>query len=271
MSDAAIAQPGIGHNRPPTRLEAMKQRLKEETAFLWKRLDDLRVGLARVPEKIDASNESVATDFVAQVKKALKEAEKKRKEIVDPINEEKNAVQAHFKTITEQMEDALKPVTERLAAWQKEKDRILKEDAERRRREAEEAEAKARQEAEEARRAAEEIARKAQTDTERQAAANLFAREREATERAEQATQTSQEATRAATRTTRLRGDYGSVGFVRESWDFEIVDINAIPAAVLWRYLDRESIEKAIRAAMRAGVTEIRGVKINPKSSLIVK
>jgi hypothetical protein len=61
---------------------------------------------------------------------------------------------------------------------------------------------------------------------------------------------------------TRVRGDFGSIATLQHRWEFEVPDYTKVDYRILGAYLGREEIDKAIRAAIRAGVREIGGVKI---------
>jgi hypothetical protein len=60
----------------------------------------------------------------------------------------------------------------------------------------------------------------------------------------------------------RVRGDFGSIATLQHRWEFEVPDYTKVDYRILGAYLGREEIDKAIRAAIRAGVREIGGVKI---------
>ncbi len=63
---------------------------------------------------------------------------------------------------------------------------------------------------------------------------------------------------------TTTRGDFGTVS-AKKVWDFEIVDASAVPPEFLMVN------EKAIRAAVKAGVRNIPGVNIFQKEELSVR
>lgn len=55
--------------------------------------------------------------------------------------------------------------------------------------------------------------------------------------------------------------DGASVGFTN-FWNFEIVDYNKVPVAVLRKHLGDDAFKKAVRSAIKEGSREIKGVRI---------
>jgi hypothetical protein len=68
-----------------------------------------------------------------------------------------------------------------------------------------------------------------------------------------------------------VRGDFGSIATLQHRWTFEVQDYTKINYILLGAYLDREAIDKAIRAAIKAGVREIAGVKIFKEEKAVVR
>ena len=60
----------------------------------------------------------------------------------------------------------------------------------------------------------------------------------------------------------RQRGDLGAVASLRTTWDFEIVDRNAIPFERIAAHFSMSDVEKAVRRYVAAGNRELEGVRI---------
>lgn len=66
--------------------------------------------------------------------------------------------------------------------------------------------------------------------------------------------------------TMKIRGDYGAVAYAQTRWEFEIVDLDAVPREYM--SLDYPGVRDAIN---RDGVREIPGLKIRAVEHLVVK
>lgn len=69
----------------------------------------------------------------------------------------------------------------------------------------------------------------------------------------------------------RLRTDHGVVATQVAVWDFLITDRDKLPKILLWKYISREAIDSAIKAAIDNGVREMKGVKIFQRRTSIIK
>jgi hypothetical protein len=203
--------------------------------------------MARTPIEND-TEEGRAAEFLARGTAAMRELDALRRSRVDPLNAEVKAVNALFKVVTDPADQLFGKggVLERLllAYRQVKRARIAREQEEQRRRqeEAARAEAKALAEAEKAK--TEKARAKALADAEAASKAQAVA-----------LLDMPREMTRG------VKTDSGSVSS-RERWGFSIVD----PAAVPRQYLMPD--EKAIRAAVAAGVRTIPGVSIELEEAL---
>ena len=138
---------------------------------------------------------------------------------------------------------------ENRAKAQQEAERLRREAAERIERERAEAEARAKRDAEEAERRAEAAREEA-----RQAEA-AAADERRRAEEAEAARiKAEREALAKPADMSRTRSDVGSVSTLRRTWEYAIVDRDALDLNQLRTYFAAEAIDKAIRAAIRNGI-----------------
>jgi flagellar hook-length control protein FliK len=202
---------------------------------------------ARKPLESD-QQEAAAVELMSRGVIALRELDALRRARVDPLNAEVKAVNALTKVLSDPAEAMVgtRGTLERLilAYRQVKSARIERERAEARRRQEEAARAEA---------AALEQAERAQDPGERQAAMD-------AAEAASQAQASALiEAPREMTRG--IRTDSGSVS-ARERWLAEVVDPALVPRA----YLIPD--ERAIRAAVAAGVRDIPGVAITLEEAL---
>jgi hypothetical protein len=68
-----------------------------------------------------------------------------------------------------------------------------------------------------------------------------------------------------------IHGDFGSVATLRTRWVFSVDDYKKLDYVLLSAYLDRESIDKAIRKAITAGCRQLKGVKIYQNSTAVVR
>ena len=272
QATAASPAPGPGHNLPATDLGLFLERIETQAQDIRARLGDLSVGLARIPEgDVTDDTESTITDFAKQVSIALKDAEALRKELKAPITAQGKALDDLFKTWTEPAKTMLEGLKQRLARYRSEKEaRIRAEQAEREKAQREEeqrqAEEAARLEAQ-----AREQAQAAESEGERQAAAATFQQAEQARQAAAHAGSAADDAAKDRAAPVHAKGDYGSVGHARKQTTFEITDEGLIPAVALWPFIDLPCKEKAVRAAIKAGVTEIPGVRIYQKESIVVR
>jgi hypothetical protein len=216
----------MGGNNPPSPIELLIDNLTLANVDLIARRDALVEAVGRVPETID--NDDVAgkvADFIKQISVTAKAAEDSRVEAIKPHLEAQRAVGGFFKKLTEPLDAAKARLNDRLTAHLR-----RKADAERAR-------------------IAEEQ-RQAAIRAEEEAAKNQDAFGLPAVDEAPAPEPVARE-TKAAD-LSRTRGDYGSVTSLRETWEFEITDIKAIPLASLRPFLARDAIEKAIRGYVKA-------------------
>lgn len=243
--------PQLGDNLPPSEIEAFEQNLSEANRGIADRIGDLQVGLARVPDTITDENAVQATDFIAQCRAELKEAETRRKAAVKPLNDRKDRVQAFFKGLVSPAQKMVDEVTARLQTYHAEKQRLERERlaAERAAQRAEEQ--AQREAAEAAQREAEEKARQAKTDEDRRRAAAQFAQAEEARGKAATAAEAAEQAERAAKGPVHIKGDSGATAYATTRWTHEVFDLGAVPLPELARYFKPEHVDAAIRAWMK--------------------
>jgi hypothetical protein len=75
----------------------------------------------------------------------------------------------------------------------------------------------------------------------------------------------------AQAQTSSIKTDEGASVSFKKTWTFEIENHNQIPVAVLRKYMGDEAFNKAMRAAIRDGVREIKGVRIFQETNSTVR
>ena len=228
------------------------------------------VARARTIEVASEADAREATGFLAEVKAAKDRSERARRFLVDPLTKHVRAINEQVKGAVAPLDEARELVARKLLAFRQAQERErerLQAELERERQAAE-------REAAEARRAAWERARAAQKaaeDAERTDAANM----REANAEAAAAHQTAEEATQRQIAAASapaltvagpapLNAENGSAS-VSHRWKATVLDPEQVPR----QYLVVDM--KAINAAVRAGVREIPGVRVEQVAGLAVR
>ncbi len=189
----------------------------------------------RAPETIETEGQAqAATDFIAQIADAQKRLEAARKESKKPYDDAGKAVQRFFVERVDKLTFVKDRMQQRLTPFIQ-----AKADAERKAREEAAAQAKA---------AAEAAAQAPQTREELKEAERL-ARDARRAERA------------VAAPAGQTGGDLGET-HLRTTWDFEFTDAAKIDLEALRQHFDVASLEKAVRAYIKAGGRDLAGVKI---------
>lgn len=236
MNDFAPA----GHNGPP---------LWDRDALvpLATRAQELLDAEARLPAIEDDATAGKAADFVKLIGANVKKAEDQRKAAKEPLLAAGKELDGAYKAVTDPLAALKARVEAKVGAYLRDK------------------EAKARAVREAAERAARE-------EAERRAAAMQTEQD---LAQAEAAEETAQAAAQAAAvkpaELARTRSEYGAVGTLRTEWTFEVTDAKALDLEALRSYLPADAIEKAMRAAIRAGVREIKGARIFETSKAVIR
>lgn len=240
----------IGHNRPPEppRAEEVVEILRDQFSHLAGRAEALAGSVSRFvqahPELHDDHTQGVAAEVVRQVRTHLRLVESKRTEAKAPYLEAGKTVDGWFKALAETMRD-IRKVEAAMTDYAR---RI---EAERRR-------------------VAEEDARRAREDAARTAALAAIADTEDAEAVAELAAAQAARATDAAAvkpaELSRVHGEYGAVSSLVETWNFELEDINLVPAIYL--RVDEVAVRRAIH---RDRVREIPGLRIYSTKSVRVR
>lgn len=222
--------------------DQMADSLKQRFGELTDKVEEYRQSADRAPAIVQTHEQAeLMTKFIKQLGLVSRQIEDRRKVEVDPYRASTKAINDWFSPYKDTLDGLKKEMTSRLDLFQREQARIAREKAEAERREAE---ARALKQAEAAR-TAEEV---------EQAAKAL-----------EQADKAPSRAPTGATIT-----DAGTAT-VRTFWTFEGLDMATIDLEALRPYLDPSAIEKAIRAAIKDGQRDLKGVNIVQQSTTVVR
>lgn len=193
---------------------------------------------AQTLEVVDQATLTEATNLLGFLAETKKQVENRRKWFVKPLNDHVKAINDWFHGIAAPLEQADSILRGKVLRYRQEEERKRREEEARLRRLAEEEARKRREEAEAAAKAAGE----APPEPELFAPPPVVVVPQMA-------------------RTT--KADFGAVQ-ARKTWEFEIVDESQVPREFLMVN------EKAIRAAVKAGVRNIPGVRIFETETLAV-
>jgi len=248
-------------NNPPPDADPLRERLERDHAAELARASDLLDAYLRVPASIDAESIGRASDFVKQLTGALKTLDKIRQDEKEPYLDGGRRIDSFFKTLTEKLDRAKRDVADRA-------EKHLRAVAEAERIKRAEAERAARAEAEALRRAADEAARSMATS---QQMPEVFAKDEAARLAEAEAARKAAHADASAAEMSRTRSDYGSTATLRTSWTFAGLDQHSVDLEPLRPYLPMAAIEQAVRAFIKAGHRELRGVKIIETSNVSIR
>lgn len=263
------------HNRPPEPIEEdsraeLRQRLERDHRDLLARCIDLEVALTQLPQEIDDENEGRIVEFFA----------KQLQPFFTRVRIAHDLEKANFLALgkvcdeffTQDMQrrlaDAAKPVNARVSAYREEQRRIAREIQAEEKRIAEEAFRLAQEQAERERLAAQDTAPLNRSE----AREHLEAAKRAEVEAAEAA-----RIVKAPLDPGHVRGEYGSVGYLRDTWQGEVENIDLVPKKYLTVDLKlvNADIATAVRECKRTnrqppGIA-IPGIKIVHSAKLIAK
>ncbi len=242
--------------------DLMREYLGEEIETLAARKEALLASVGRVPPGVD--NDIAAgkvADLVKLISACIKNAEVDRVARKEPFLEGGRVIDGVFRGITEPLMRAKTDVERKLTLYQREV-----AEAERRRREE-----MARVEREEAQRqflAAQAAERNADTEADINVAISsaALARQREADAVAAQRAAEAKPA-----ELSRQRSDYGAVASLRRFWDMDDLDRDKLDLATLRPFLPLDALEKAVRAFIKSGGRELKGVRIFENTATSVR
>jgi hypothetical protein len=267
-----LAEPGIGHNLQFVNFgvdghfkidfDTFREYLGEEITGLAARKAELLGSVSRVPAAVvDDVTAGRVADLIKLIAACIKNAEVDRVARKEPFLEGGRVIDGVFRGITEPLARAKTDVERRLTLYQREV-----AEAERRRREAialaERAEAeRLAREAAEREAAAETVA-----DIDVAISAGALAQQREADAVAAQRAAEAKPA-----ELSRQRSDYGAVASLRRFWDMEGLDRETLDLETLRPFLPLDAIEKAVRAFIKSGGRELKGVRIFENTATSVR
>lgn len=245
--------PTTGHNMPPADANPIRDRLEEDYVSLTDRHAELLAGIERAPETVDdAETNGKMIDFVKQLKLTAKQAEGYRDDEKKPYLEGGRTVDAWFKAKQATLLDGAKKLEGRITVWQR---KVAEEERKARA----ETERLAREEQERLEREAAEAAESATTD---ESLDNAIAAE-EAAEQAKTDTASAEKASNAkSTDLSRAKTDSGTSASLRTFWDYRSLDMANVDLEALRPFINQDTIEKAVKAAIRSGARDIKGVDI---------
>ena len=258
---APDASANIGHNSM-TELDIIRDSLTNEFTGLENRRDELIAATNRIPDEIeDAETEGRLTDHIGQINAAIKKSDASRKDRKEPFLAGGRLVDSYFAQITEPLKSAKAKALGVLTSYQR------KQAAEERRRR-EDAERKAREEAEAARKAAEEAEAVLKNDDGLDAAIEAEERAKQA---AADAAKTAKDAAAKAAAMHTSRGDYGASGSLRTFWTFKNLNRANLDLEALRHHIPEDALEKAVRAFIKTGAHELKGVEIYEDTQTVVR
>ena len=256
--DAAEMTAAMGHNNPPSDQALLQDFLNDKTATLRNRYDELIAAADRIPTSCDDDETAgKLSDMIKLITACSKTFETQRVGEKEPYLTLSRTVDGFFKRFTEGLDGAKRKVSRPLEMY-------LKRKEDERRAAALEA---ARIQREEAARLAREAEELAQANMPKASDESL----NEAVRVEEQAQKSEKLAEAKPAELARTRGDYGSLATLRTVWVGEIIDRAALDKEMLWAYLPTDALQKAVNAAVRAGVRELRGAKIYEQSTAQVR
>lgn len=195
---------------------------------------------------------SAGTDLMKRIGAAIRTLDETRGTWVRPLNDYVRRINERFKGLMGPLKDAREALRARMGTFQAELDRKAEEEAARALKELEEkalAEAKALEDE------AARLAAQGKVDEAVEVSAA-------ASEKITEAIETPQPV---AIAPQQHRGAYGSTASMRETWHWEVVDINKTPPDLLWVR------EKEINALVRAGRREIPGLRIFSTKKMVAR
>lgn len=263
-----MASPAPLTNNPPPlkdRLQADHAKMAEAVAEIIAKANDLAAKTIEDDEGV-----SEFSDLIKDLAKYSKRVEAIRVDEKEPFLESGRVVDGFFKEFDNRLKKASTALNAVLT-------RYLNEKAAREREARIRAEEEQRRIAEEARRKADEELRKAQEaeaaarkdESERRLRAALAA-DQQATSQEVLTLRAERAAVAAPADLARTRGA-SSLATLTRSWEFEVIDLGAIPLDAIRAHIPRAAIEQAIRSFVRAGGRELAGVRIYEDSRASVR
>lgn len=248
---------GLGDNNPPSDMEILQERITENNAELMEKVDILLAESRTMPRVIET--DEMAGEFADKIKQITgltKSLESTRVAEKEPYLALTRAVDGFFKVPSGKLDAAKKWLNEPLTVYQQ-----AQAAAERVRRENEAAELR--------RQADEKAAEAAALEKSNPVAAGIGMAQAVVTEQQSQHVQ--QSITAKASELTNSRGTSGALASLRTRTVGEVIDRKDLDLNALRPYFTEDSLQKALNAAISAGVREVRGARIFEKTDTVVR
>ncbi|WP_299074763.1 hypothetical protein [uncultured Paraglaciecola sp.] len=248
----------IGHNRPPTDAELLKDKLASDNAAAIKRADELIEEASNLPDKVETDEQAkAATDTIKSLMAARKSIETIRVNEKEPYLTLGRVVDGFFKESTNRLDQAKENAKAPL-------DSYIKIQAEKERQRRIEEAAKQRREAEEAAKiaAALEKTNQQEESSRMRDQATIAEMGAERLDRFSQASPADLSKTRTGS---------GALASLRTVWVGEVIDQKELDLGLLRHHLSPDALQKAVNSFVKAGGRELKGAKIYEKSETIVR
>lgn len=247
----------IGHNNPPSDMEILQERITENNKELMGSVELLLDDARAMPRIISDDDQAGAfADKIKQITGAMKSLESTRVAEKEPYLALTRAVDGYFKVPSGKLEAAKKWLSEPLNNYQQEKAM-----QERVRRENEAAALR--------KKADEEAAASAALEKSNPVAASIGMVNAVVTEQQAQHVQQSVSAKPSELAST--RGTSGALATLRTRTVGEIIDRKELDLNALRPYFTEDALQKALNAAVSAGVRELSGARIFQKTDTVVR
>ena len=250
---------GIGHNRPPANTpEDLQAELTLENRELLDRADALIDVSTSVPEVLaDDEQSSKVTDLVAMIAACQKSLEKKREAAKEPYLTFGRLVDGFFNGKKQRLDTAKTTANKAQTAY------LMRKAAE---------EKRLREEA--ARLAREDADRKLEEARQAEAAKMTTLADQRVTEAVvlnQEAAVAERKAEQKSAQMAKSVGTYGKSQTLTTVWVGKVDDRNAIDWNILAPYLAADAIDKALNAAIRAGVRAVAGCSISEEQRAVLR
>ena len=257
-----------GTNRPDP-APGITAQLAIDHAALAEKVNVFEARYGELPAAVDTKEDhDQFVDLIAQMRSTAKSIEATRVAEKDPYLRSERAVDGFFQPLIRRLDLKLEALAKDVKHYldRKATDERARRLAEQRAREEEEA---ALRRAEDARRRKAEAAIREETKARHAAVADALAVQ------AEQAAAACVEAEDAVAEKpaemARTRAESGTLSTLKQVWQFEVIDWDAVDLDLLRPYIKRDAIEAAIKAAVKMGVREIEGVMVFEGTGLTVR
>lgn len=248
---------GMGDNNPPSDMEILQDRISENSKPLMEKIEATLAEARTMPREItDDEQAGEFADCIKEITGLIKTLESTRVAEKEPYLALTRAVDGHFKVPSSKLETAKKWLNEPLTSYQQ-----RKATEERIRRENEAAALR--------KKADDDAAAAAELEKSNPVAAGIGMAQAVVTE--QQAQHVQQSVTVKASELTNSRGNSGALASLRTRVVGEVVSRQMLDLNALRPYFTEDSLQKALNAAISAGVREVAGARIFEKTDTVVR